>query len=476
MKAWSIKRGIRAFFGFYEGAVQSRNRSYLPVVLKGSHETLTPWARKTVLSHSRWLCANFGIARGALKDMARYSIGSGIWPQCQTVNADWNQAAEDYWINWAKVADHQEKFTFTQMLMLISLSIDRDGDIGCILTEAPGGFPKIQLIEGHRIGDAPMMAVGAGETTDGVILDSLGRPASYRVIQDDETTRDIPARSMVLLYDPDRADQVRGISALAHAITNLRDVKDILAFEKAGVKTNSATAMVITNQTGEADPNDWDTTLNTDTPTTDLMLEEIQGGAIRRLATGEKLESHGSNRPNPTFTGFLEFIIRDVATGTGLPYEFIWNAEKLSGPAQRFIMQKANRRFQERQQLIIDRFLNRVWGYVISKAIKNGSLSKNPDWWRVRWQTPAQITVDVGREAREDRSDVEAGLRTAATHFGEQGADWQEAYRQRVSEIAFLKREAEAQGLTLEQVQNFGNAPTAPAAIAQPGARAPAQP
>jgi len=457
-----IRRGLRSFFGFYEGANQSRNRTFMPVVLKDSHETLTPWARKSILSHSRWLCANFGIARGALKDMARYSIGSGIWPQCQTADAEWNQAAEDYWINWAKVADFQEKFTFTQMLMLISLSIDRDGDIGCILTEAPGGFPKIQLVEGHRIGDAPNVLVGKGETQDGVILDQFGRVTSYRVIQDDETTRDIPARSMILLYDPDRTDQTRGISALAHAINNLRDVKDILAFEKAGVKTNSATAMVITNKSGEADSNDWDTTLNTDTPTTGLMLEEIQGGRIQRLATGETLESHGSNRPNPTFTGFLEFIIRDVATGTGLPYEFIWNAEKLSGPAQRFIMQKANRRFQERQQLLVDRFLNRAWGYVISKAIKNGSLAKNNDWWRLRWQTPAQITVDVGREAREDRSDVEAGLRTAATHYGEQGTDWQEAYRQRVAEIAFLKREAEAQGLTLDQVQNFGNPPAAP--------------
>ncbi len=45
--------------------------------------------------------------------------------------------------------------------------------------------------------------------------------------------------------------------------------------------------------------------------------------------------------------------------------------------------------------------------------------------------TPRRITVDAGREAQQNRADVEAGLKTLAEHFAELGMDFEDEMRVR---------------------------------------------
>jgi len=175
---------------------------------------------------------------------------------------------------------------------------------------------------------------------------------------------------------------------------------------------------------------------------------------VPRLKTGESIDSFASNRPNPTFQGFLEFLVRDVAVGLGVPVEFIWDTSKLSGATQRFVMAKASRAFEARQQLLISRLCDRVWRWVIAKGIKRGDLKDSPDWWRVSWQRPARITVDVGREASANINDIRMGTRTIAEDAGERGVDWLEMRDQTEREandlIERAKRLAESHEISLE--------------------------
>ena len=75
---------------------------------------------------------------------------------------------------------------------------------------------------------------------------------------------------------------------------------------------------------------------------------------------------------------------------------------------------------------MIQRFLKPTWGYVIGDAIDRGELEPMKGWNRVRFVTPRRITVDAGREAQQNRADVEAGLKTLAEHFAELGQDFDE--------------------------------------------------
>jgi hypothetical protein len=146
----------------------------------------------------------------------------------------------------------------------------------------------------------------------------------------------------------------------------------------------------------------------------------------------------GPNRPHAGFEPFAKFLIRDVAMGLGLPVEFVYDPASVGGAGMRFIVAKAQRRFEQRQRLLIDRFCTRAWRYFIGGAITNGDLPAAEDYAKVTWQTPKSLTVDAGREAQQSREDYKAGLTTLSDYFGELGMDWMEVSDQRKVEQAYL--------------------------------------
>jgi hypothetical protein len=96
----------------------------------------------------------------------------------------------------------------------------------------------------------------------------------------------------------------------------------------------------------------------------------------------------------------------------------------------RFIVAKAQRRFEQRQRLLVDRFCNRSWAYFIGRAIANGDLPPAEDYRKVSWQTPKSLTVDAGREEMQARESYKAGLISLQTYHGELGEDWVEQVNQ----------------------------------------------
>ena len=108
------------------------------------------------------------------------------------------------------------------------------------------------------------------------------------------------------------------------------------------------------------------------------------------------------------------------------------------GTASRFILEKAQRRFEERQQTLINRLCNRVWGWVIATGIKRGDLPKSDAWYKVRWQAPKKITVDYGRESKAHAEALKLGTRTLSEDAGERGQDWLDLRNQTESETRDL--------------------------------------
>ena len=436
-----------------------RERRYISTAAQDSSRTQTPSTRSQIMGLARYLTANCGAARGAVQDMARYSVGGGILPQ--SLAGESAREYERYFADWSKVCDAAGRMSFGQMQFVASLRIDTDGDVGFLMTSSREGAPRLQMIEGHRIGqnNAAGIAVADESFFDGVQTDGVGMPLAFQ-IHDGAKTRRVPARDFILLHEIDRADAVRGLSGLAHALNNLRDASDILEYEKVGVKQSAAIGLAITTGDGSADSgNSFIEEGFEAADTGQLPFDTFQSGMVPRLKTGESIQSFQSNRPNSAFAGFLDFLMRDVACGLGLPVEFIWNSEKLGGATQRFCIAKAQRRFEQRQQLLESRLLERVWAWVISRGIQDGDLPKSKDWHRVRWQPPARVIVDVGREATANRDDVKMGMRSLAEDAGERGIDWQDlreqTEREAVDLIERAERIAAAKGITLEFALNL---------------------
>jgi capsid protein len=114
--------------------------------------------------------------------------------------------------------------------------------------------------------------------------------------------------------------------------------------------------------------------------------------------------------------------------------------------------------------VLINRLIEPVWAYVVGDAIARGELAAQPGWWKISCTTPRRITVDAGREAQQNRADVEMGLKTLSQSFGELGLDFEEEMRVRARNARFLVDLADEFGIPLEMLwKPSGGTETTPA-------------
>lgn len=436
--------GIKAFgagfgagistFQPYEGAGFSRKRP----VIYGAHARdsrldLNEATRVELLKLARHMYRNVGLIKGAVDSIATYSIGPGLRPQYRGADQDFGRLCEEYWRDVIVPSPEVTgRMTWTDMLLALSRSIDVDGDVFVVMTEKG----KLQIVEGHRVCEGDDYG-----TSDGVFLGKLGEPTAY-LIQTGELYRKLGAETVIHLMELERPDQIRGGSALARALNHVRDLKMLGEFEKDALKLQGSIAAVITTDQGDelaGQGGFFGTVQSQDSGESTIAREEITSSAtIPRLSPGEKIEMIGPNRPHAGFEPFAKFLIRDVAMGLGLPVEFVYDPASVGGAGMRFIVAKAQRRFEQRQRLLIDRFCNRAWRFFIGGAIANGDLPAAEDYAKVTWQTPKSLTVDAGREAMQAREDYKAGLSSLQDYYGELGLDWEEQVRQIAKEREFV--------------------------------------
>ena len=453
----------------FESVNPSTRRGDVPgVAATDTKAELTRYVRSEMVRRSRYLHRNSGFIRELTGNMVIYSTGDGIRVQAQSGDRDWNRAAEHYFDSWSMRCEVSDRFSFPEVQALVCRGMDVDGEYFIHKTRR-NGEPRLQLIESHRIGDR-----SNGESIDGVMLDEFGAPIAYRIIRDDRSTIDIPASAILHIYEPESATAVRQHPTIQHSINHVLDEIELLALEKHAVKDNADVARVLETQRGDiGDDGDFQVATPTGESSDVPTLQKIVGGKLVKLQPGEKLESFQSNRPSPTFTGFLEHLRRDSSMGV-LPYEFAADPSKAGGAGIRLVVAKADRRFSFRQMILQRRLIQPVWAYVIGDAITRRLLPPAPDWWRIATVTPRRITVDTGREAQQNRADVEMGLKTLSDHYSELGADAAEEIERRAIDAKLILETAAKHGVPVQMIWNPSNSvaqvtPTDPAAGAPNG-------
>jgi capsid protein len=449
----------------FESANWSPRRGSVPgAAPTDSRNELTPSVRTELVRKSRYLHKNSGFMRELVANMAIYSTGDGIRVQAQSPQPDWNRAAEIYFALWSARCEVTRRLSFEECQALVCRGMDIDGEYFIHKTRDAEGEPRIQLIESHRIGDN----FGSKDTIDGVGLDAWGAPIFYRVLEDHGKGRDLPAEAILHIHEPEWAGGVRSHPTIQHSINHVLDEMELLALEKHAVKDNADVSRILKTARGEIDDNgDFvvGSTAGSGEPSDPVSLQKIVGGKLVALKPDESLDSFQSNRPSPTFTGFLEHLRRDSALGI-IPFEFAADSSKVGGAGVRLVVAKADRRFSFRQMILERRLIRPVWTYVIGDAIERGILSPTEGWWKICTVPPKRVTVDAGREAQQNRADVEMGLKTLSDHFQELGADFGEEIERRASDAKLILETAEKHGVPVEMLWKPSGA-----ALTQPSGR-----
>jgi len=434
----------------YESANWSPRRGSVPGASPtDARNELTPGVRAELVRKSRYMHKNSGFVRELVANMAIYSTGDGIRVQAQSPDPVWNRAAEAYFAMWSPRCEVTRRFSFEECQALVCRGMDIDGEYFIHKTRDAQGEPRIQLIESHRVGDQ----FGSQETIDGVGLDAWGAPVFYRTLEDNSKHRDLPAASVLHIHEPEWAGGVRSHPTIQHSINHVIDEMELLALEKHAVKDNADVSRILKTARGEIDDNgDFVVGGAVGSESSDpVSLQRIVGGKLVALKPDESLDSFQSNRPSPTFTGFLEYLRRDSALGM-IPFEFAADSSKVGGAGVRLVVAKADRRFSFRQMILESRLIKPVWAYVIGDAIARGFLPPVPGWWKISSVPPKRVTVDAGREAQQNRADVEMGLKTLSDHFNEQGADFGEEIERRASDAKLILDTAAKYGVPVDML------------------------
>lgn len=457
-KATGTGRGARASLDGWNSVASSTGRRYIFLgPAQDLRRDMTAHDRLTMLKKSRYAERNSPQARQIFNDLVLYPIGDGITPQSHAEDAAMAKLYEEYFHEKAKRIDVTGRFSFWQIQRILARAMLRDGDAFAAKVRNGRDEAKLQLIEGHRVGD-PFGVPVPERMHDGVQFGAYGEIVGFNTYRSDGSSRFIYAPSIMHVVDQEYASGARGIPLLAASLNTLQDYSEVLELEKRAVKDAGDVTRVIKKDGGFLD-DDTAGEIASNGYGCDLQAAaNAFGGKLLTLAPGESLESLASNRPSPAWAGFVEALNRDIATGI-LPYEFVGDSSKIGGASVRLIAGKAARVFGKYSQVIVETLCVPTWGYIIGDGIANGDLPDDPKWNVTTWTTPKSVTVDAGRDAANDRADVELGLVSPSEVYQQRGYDFRTEMTRRADDMAYIAELAKARGIPFELLYKPTNVP-----------------
>lgn len=461
--------GGSGIFSQFEGAKFSNKRQWVNTPYPSDmKKVMTTFDRQELTRKMRYLEVNSGVVRQMISDTAMGSVGpSGLKAQPNSGDANWDRVAFKYFNDWSnRACEITGRYNFWAVQHIVCRKIDVDGEIFALKTYSTDGNCLLQLIESHRVGNSSFTPDSVEGIFDGIIFNKFGTVVGYSVINSSGAARLISARSIMHIHHPENVTGARAYSPLQHSINNLIDVLEMLSLEKEAVKANADIVRTITKESGQfaGDISDFEAfgMKPQDYPNQVYAnpneVGSFVGGKILALAPGEKLESHTSTRANENFQTFIEKMNRDSVGGV-LPYEYCLDPTAAGGTGIRLVAAKAQRIFEARQRVLIDKLCNPTWCYVIANAIENGELPPNDNFHRVNWVTPRKITVDAGRDATANQRDIQMGIKTFSDHYAEQGMDFHEETEKRIQEQLYIEKRCEEVGLAPWRVYMPQNTP-----------------
>ena len=428
----------------YDAARWDRNRPYI-ITQARDFSNIAAAGQRELLSLGRYLFANCPPLQNAIKTIARVAIGNAFIPQFYGADKAWGERAETLLYEWHKICVlGGGAYDWNSALEVSLTSIIRDGDIGILLTESEdAAYPQIQLIPAHRIGspsELPKVESGpfAGRNIiNGVILNDFGRAIGYRVYNADFTAfQEVSAADLVLYYEPDFAEQVRGVSRIASGIRDWQDRKQAFEFLRLALKKEASYAVVEHTEEGALDPDADEMQSFTGANGGTIYEERVDGGSVRvfRANSGSKVEFPESSRPSQNSQAFWERVTRDGLQAINWPVELTYDASKIGGASLRMVMEVAQTTV-EKYQAIAQKMATRIDAWRIAKAIKSKELPANADWWKFSHQTPEELTADKGYSSQVDREEYKLGMVTLRDLAARRGKDWQEERAQQKAEV-----------------------------------------
>jgi len=458
---WPWRRAI------YPASSDTGTYAWKPQVDKDLTSLMPQYRQRLMLSDARTIYASGGMVSGACHKKADYVVGCAWHPAYLGTDEKYKKAVTPLINDWVKRCEMRGgPFIFSKVLHDFSVCLDRDGDVFAVLTYDETGYPKIQVLEAHRIGSPSSDEVlndgpYAGRMIHGgVVYDDYMRPLAYNLLPPNFTYKSwdktppnfLPAASVVHIWDPKWFSSTRGIPTLCHGILDWYAISEIREAEKVAVLVNSKLSLIETNETGRVDLTKSNFGGNQNTAGQDNPhVETLENGLIRYIKATGKIESHTSDRPGQTWQGFMDHIARGAFMGMDLPIEFAWDMSSLSAGAMRGVVGQVKRSVENRQNALETPAMS-ILMHPISTWIKQGKCPMAEDWMNFGFSYPPSYSVDVGRDGLNRREDLKVGTRTLTDCVTEDGGNVEAHLITRAKDYKLAMEIAKREGVPLGAV------------------------
>ncbi len=433
-----------------------RARGRQPVLLfdQDTRKMSNLWSRTEMMLLSRLLYAQYGPAMAV---DTLFNLVGHLKPQARTGDAKFDAAAEERFEEIACSplifdASGEHDFYSFQSAMGVSRAVDGDGF--SVFTETTTGSARIAFRESHLVRNPADAPPG---WFDGVRINADRFPLSYHfTTPGQDTGRILPAYSVFHHREKRLMGQVRGVTAFAHALNNMRDLLETDSALKQAIKNAAMVALtraqdvahgMTPSQFGLGSPT-WSEPWippGSSTPTTgdeaaalpQVNFEDFIAAGIFSQVPLKVLQDE---RPSPNQQEFKRDLLRQIAWGLGVPPHFLYFFDEPGGADVRIQVEILAKWIFRQHMVHLKPFCRRFWTYAIAKEMQAGRLPAcSGKWWRVRWTPQRSITADHGRMGRLAVDLMQALMTTYAAHYEELGADWEEEIDQIGKERRFIK-------------------------------------
>jgi len=465
----------------YDGASMTHKRASAPQnISPNSYDVQRD--RLQLMREAEDMERNFAPAKMINRKVAMYSAPTSY--NAQTGDSVLDKEVEDYLnIEVFPNCDVTGRYDFFKMLEFGIMGCNRGGDYGWAFqrigiesgmeSDDIAKLPlRLQAVEPDRIGGIYQNVV-SDDYVSGCIIGKYGEIEAFRVFRRSMTTSlydnpvDVPASDFIHFTDPMRIDQYRGVSVLATAIQDCRDLYEMKDFVKGKAKLASALT-VFTNSNGAttgsgvADP--YATTL----PGTasQVLQQDILFGQINHLPAGSEIKFPASNSPSQDEYRLMMLMLKFVAMSYNLPFSFAIDAAELGGVSARLESELAKAEF-ERIQRAIAPHAHRIKNAFLIDACAKGifPIEKLRQIMKGRFGFRPHPQPDIGKEASASVSLWQNGLLNPIKYWQENAQD-PETVADDMSRWQKIK-EAAAERHGVQVQSTFGNGPAQPTSVSQ---------
>lgn len=415
----------RLFIRNYDAAVNAgANRLYRPSQSSGAQEISAGWQKVTDIL--RDLDRNNAHVSGMRRRFTWGLIGEGNWPRPKILrkNAsnryDFDQKLNieilNRWEEWAKHASANGDSIY-QLQRIAANAFFIDGGIlfHKVIKKRRLCIEPIELDQLDSNYDSDN---GSGiRIVDGIELDEYNEPVAYYIKRrfpteiSSDTVR-IPAKDIIHLYDRERASNVSGISRLASAALNLKNINSYRADTMTLARVATGYGIFIETP----NPEDYFGQASSDDSED---IDYIDPGAVHYLRPGEKASAVNALHPGATYKDFIKSELQSASVGAGMSYESVSNDganTNFSGSRQMLLFERAM--IRSTFAIFEEIFYSRLYEWFIDDEVYFRGL-KMPNYEQEKarylkcsWSRPKTEWVDPLKDSKAAAEEVAMGVNT----------------------------------------------------------------